>query len=92
MADQTVRRHVTVRGDVQGVNFREFTRSKAAEAGVSGWVTNRSDGDVEAVFEGSAGAVDELVEFCRQGPAAATVDDVEVQDEEPEGITGFEVR
>jgi acylphosphatase len=92
MAEDSVRRHVTVSGDVQGVFFRETARRKATEAGVAGWITNRSDGRVEAVFEGPAEAVDELVEFCRQGPTAATVEDVDVQTEEPEGLSGFDVR
>ena len=92
MADDTIRRRVTAEGEVQGVFFRETTRRKATEAGVAGWVTNRSDGKVEAVFEGPAEAVDELVEFCRVGPTAASVENVDVQDEEPEGLTGFDVR
>ena len=92
MAEDTVRRHVLISGDVQGVFFRETTRRRATEAGVSGWVANRADGRVEAVFEGPAEAVDELVEFCRQGPTAATVDDLDVQSEEPEGLTGFDAR
>jgi acylphosphatase len=92
MAEDSVRRHVTVSGEVQGVFFRETARRKATEAGVAGWITNRSDGRVEAVFEGPAEAVDELVEFCRQGPTAATVEDVDVKTEEPEGLSGFDVR
>jgi acylphosphatase len=92
MAEDTVRRHVTVSGEVQGVFFRESARRKATEAGVAGWITNRSDGRVEAVFEGPAEAVDDLVEFCRQGPTAATVEDVDVHSEEPEGLSGFDVR
>jgi acylphosphatase len=92
MADDTVRRHVTISGEVQGVFFRETARRKATEAGVAGWITNRSDGRVEAVFEGPAEAVDELVEFCGHGPTAATVEDVDVQTEEPESLSGFDVR
>jgi acylphosphatase len=92
MAEDTVRRHVTISGEVQGVFFRETARRKATEAGVAGWITNRSDGRVEAVFEGPAEAVDELVEFCREGPTAATVEDVDVQTEEPESLSGFDVR
>jgi acylphosphatase len=92
MADETVRRHVTAEGEVQGVFFREATRRKATEAGVAGWVANRSDGKLEAVFEGPAEAVDELVDFCRDGPTAATVEKIDVRDEEPEGLTGFDVR
>jgi acylphosphatase len=92
MADDTVRRHVTISGEVQGVFFRETARRKATEAGVAGWITNRSDGRVEAVFEGPPEAVDELVDFCRHGPTAATVEDIDVQTEEPESVSGFDVR
>lgn len=92
MTEDTVRRHVLISGDVQGVFFRETTRRKATEAGVSGWIANRADGRVEGVFEGPADAVDELIEFCRQGPTAATVEDVSVESEKPEGLTGFHAR
>lgn len=81
-----------VSGRVQGVFFRDTTRRRAEAAGVSGWVDNRSDGAVEAVFEGEEAAVDELVEFCQRGPSRAEVAAVEVTDEEPEGLTGFQVR
>jgi acylphosphatase len=77
---------------VQGVFFRDSTRREARSAGVSGWVTNRSDGAVEAVFEGDEDAVERMVSFVRRGPGHADVEDVEVQEEEPEGLTGFEVR
>jgi len=60
--------------------------------GVAGWVRNRPDGAVEAVFEGDPQAVDQLVEFCRRGPSRAEVTSVEVVEEEPEGLAGFEVR
>jgi acylphosphatase len=92
MADDSVRRHVTVHGDVQGVFFRETARRKATEAGISGWIANRSDGTVEAVFEGPSEAVEELVAFCRDGPTAATVERADVTEEKPEGLIGFNVR
>jgi acylphosphatase len=60
--------------------------------GVAGWVRNRPDGAVEAVFEGDPEAVDQLVEFCRRGPSRAEVTSAEVVEEEPEGLSGFEVR
>jgi acylphosphatase len=60
--------------------------------GVSGWVRNRREGTVEAVFEGEPSAVDELVELSRRGPSRAEVASVEVTDEEPEGLSGFAVR
>jgi acylphosphatase len=83
-----VRRRVVVRGEVQGVFFRDSTRREAESRGVAGSVTNRSDGAVEAVFEGPAQAVDAMIEFCRSGPGRSRVEDVEVTEEEPEGRGG----
>jgi acylphosphatase len=77
---------------VQGVFFRDSVRRRALDAGVTGWVENRPDGTVEAVFEGAADAVRGMVEFCRRGPPQAEVLDVECFDEAPEGISGFGVR
>jgi acylphosphatase len=59
---------------------------------VAGWARNTPDGTVEAVFEGEPDAVEELVEFCRRGPSRAQVASVEVIEEEPEGLQGFQVR
>jgi acylphosphatase len=87
-----VRRRVVAHGRVQGVFFRDSTRSEARRAGVSGWVRNRSDGAVEAVFEGEPEAVERLVRFVRRGPGSADVDHVDVVEEEPEGLDGFDVR
>lgn len=81
-----------MRGLVQGVFFRDSTRRLAQRHGVSGWVANRADGAVEAVFEGEADAVERLVAFSREGPRGAQVESVEVTEEEPEGLTGFAVR
>lgn len=58
---------------------------------MAGWVRNRPDGAVEAVFEGDPEAVDQLVEFSRRGPSRAEVTSVEVVEEEPEGLSGFDV-
>jgi acylphosphatase len=88
MAAGVVRRRVVVRGEVQGVFFRDSTKREAESRGVSGSVTNRSDGAVEAVFEGPDDAVDAMIEFCRSGPGRAQVEDLEVTDEEPEGRRG----
>lgn len=87
-----VRRRVEARGRVQGVFFRDSTRREAEAAGVSGWVANRPDGAVEAVFEGDRESVSRLVEFCRAGPGRARVEALEVFEEEPEGLRGFAVR
>jgi acylphosphatase len=70
------------------VFFRDSTRGEAEARGVSGSVTNRSDGAVEAVFEGSAEAVDAMIDFCRAGPGKAQVAEVEVTGEEPDGQRG----
>jgi acylphosphatase len=87
-----IRRRVIVHGRVQGVFFRDSTRRMAQQRGVAGWVSNRSDGAVEAVFEGDAGAVERLVAFTGEGPRGAQVERVEVSEEEPEGLTGFSIR
>jgi acylphosphatase len=86
------RKRVVVSGRVQGVFFRDTVRRRSEAAGVAGWVHNTPDGSVEAVFEGDEAGVDELVEFCRRGPSRAEVASVDVEEEQPEGLTGFEVR
>ena len=80
-----------VHGRVQGVFFRDTVRRRAAERGVAGWVRNRPDGTVEAVFEGDPDAVEALVRFSHEGPRGADVATVEVSEEEPEGLAGFDV-
>ena len=87
-----VARKVVVSGRVQGVFFRDSTEKEARSRGVNGWVCNRDDGAVEAVFEGDREAVEALIEFCRSGPSRADVEDVDVTEQEPEGLTSFEVR
>ena len=77
----TVRYRVIVAGRVQGVWFRESCRQQADARGVSGWVRNRNDGRVEAVFEGAESDVAQLVAWCRTGPRAAVVTSVEVTEE-----------
>jgi acylphosphatase len=81
-----------VSGRVQGVFFRDTVRRRAEAAGVAGWVSNRSDGAVEAVFEGEPEPVEQMVELCRRGPSRAEVANVEVTNEEPEGLSGFDIR
>ena len=87
-----IRRRVVARGRVQGVFFRDTTRREARSAGGAGGVRNRSDGAVEAVFEGDEEAVERMVSFVRRGPGHAEVDDLEVAEEQPEDLSGFEVR
>jgi acylphosphatase len=92
VTDQTVRRRVIVRGRVQGVFFRDSTRERARAHGASGWVRNRDDGAVEAVLEGPPDAVERVVRFLETGPPQASVEGVDVSEEGPEGLSGFEIR
>ncbi len=87
-----IRNRLLISGRVQGVFFRDTCRMVAQRHGVSGWVRNLPDGTVEAVFEGPADDVRQLVEWSRQGPSTAMVEGVRVHAEPPEGISGFQVR
>jgi acylphosphatase len=89
---ETVRCRVVVHGRVQGVFFRDSCRREATAREVAGWIANRPDGAVEAVFEGDADSVAAVVDFCREGPGSAQVASVEETSEEPEGLSGFEIR
>jgi DNA ligase D-like protein (predicted 3'-phosphoesterase) len=82
----------TVRGEVQGVFFREATVSRAGELGILGWVRNAEDGTVQVHAEGAADAVDQLISFLEQGPPAARVEAVEVEPAKVEGHEQFAVR
>jgi len=82
---QKARAHIFISGRVQGVFFRQNTRKKARELGISGWVKNLPDGRVEAVFEGPKEKVEEMIEWARQGSIIAQVDGIEVFWEEYKG-------
>ena len=73
-----VRAHLIISGIVQGVFFRHYTCQRAHELDIRGWVKNRMDGNVEAVFEGEAEKVEEMVKWCHQGPSEAVVTEVKV--------------
>ena len=87
-----IAKRVIVSGRVQGVFFRDSTRRAAQSRGVTGWVRNRDDGTVEAVFEGEQALVDELVSWCGRGPNDAEVTRVETFQEDPEGLSDFVVQ
>ena len=87
---QAIRAHV--RGDVQGVGFRDATVSRATEAGILGWVRNEGDGSVAVHAEGPAAALDALLAFLRDGPPLARVRDVAVEQVKPEGHEQFAIR
>lgn len=87
-----VRAHVFVSGKVQGVFYRDTTKKEADKRGVRGWVRNLRDGRVEAVFEGDAARVADIVAWCRIGSPLSRPTFVERVDEPEEGLTGFEIR
>lgn len=86
------RAHVFVSGIVQGVGYRFTTVDQANQLGLSGWVRNLPDDRVEAVFEGTKAAVEEMIRWCHKGPPSAVVKNVAVDYEEPEGIRGFQIK
>ncbi|HET6534757.1 MAG TPA: acylphosphatase [Sphingomicrobium sp.] len=87
-----IARRVRVTGRVQGVFFRAWTRDEAQSLGVTGWVRNCSDGSVEAQLEGDPEAIDELLDLIREGPPDARVDNLSVEEADPEGLGSFEIR
>ena len=88
----TVGRKVRIYGRVQGVFFRQWTVNQARTLGVSGWVRNASDGTVEAHLSGDEAAVARMIDAMRQGPSQARVEDVTVENIEPDDHSGFSVR
>ena len=82
-------RQVTIRGRVQGVGFRYWVEQQARARGLEGWVRNRRDGSVEALFAGPPDVVSGMIALCRRGPASARVNAVE---EEPAGADALNLR
>jgi len=80
-----VRAHVVISGRVQGVFFRVETQRAAESIGVRGWVRNRPEGTVEAVFEGQSEKVKQAIEWCWKGSPASQVSDVQLKWEDPQG-------
>jgi len=76
------RAKVLIKGVVQGVNFRYYTRREAIRHNVTGWVSNLPDGSVAAIFEGEEEEVEAMVQWCRQGPPSAQVAELIVQPED----------
>ena len=84
--------HVIVSGKVQGVFFRANTKQEAIKRSVTGWVRNTSDGKVEAVFQGKAAAVDDLVNWCYQGSPASRVENVSIEPVDDGPYDKFSIR
>lgn len=93
MADARERLHAIVEGVVQGVNFRYYTQERAYRLHLTGWVRNRADGSVEVLAEGPRASLDQLLEFLRRGPPAASVTEVKEAWQAPTGeFARFEIR
>lgn len=90
MTDKAVR--AVISGRVQGVGYRAWTKDEAEARGLNGWVLNRDDGRVEALFAGPAEGINEMVTACENGPAAASVEGVEIEEAEAPQARGFEIR
>lgn len=87
------RAHLIISGRVQGVFYRAFTEDAAHSLGLKGWVKNRSDGDVEAVFEGKKEDIESAIRSCYKGPPAARVNNIDVKWENFKGeFDTFSVR
>lgn len=85
--------HVTVYGKVQGVWFRANTKQKAEQLGVTGWVKNTTHGAVEAIFEGEENCIKEMIEWCKNGPPQANVENIEIKEQNPtNGFDGFSIK
>jgi len=80
VSELRVVRHIYVRGNVQGVGFRAFVEHHALQRGLEGWVRNRRDGSVEAVFAGPAKSVEGMIAACRVGPLSGRVDALDDSD------------
>lgn len=86
------RAHVVISGMVKGVFFRLSVRSRAKMVGLRGWVRNTHEG-VEALFQGNKEDIEKIIDFCREGPSGAIVENVTVEWGSPEeGLMGFEIR
>lgn len=83
---------ITIKGKVQGVNFRNEAQKTASMLAVNGWVKNLDNGDVQVEAEGGVDNLRQFVDWLRQGPPQADVKDVQVEDGDPEGYTAFEVK
>lgn len=87
-----VRVHIIISGEVQGVGFRYFVKQKADELGLTGWVRNTPEGNVEAVLEGDERKINEVVASCKEGPPPAQVKDITVKRAEATGeFENFEI-
>jgi len=94
LTEQPLKRaHLYISGRVQGVNYRYYSKLQADSLGIVGWVRNLFDRRVEAIFEGDEIMVEKMIDWCRKGPSAARVDNVDIHWEEPTGeFSHFEIK
>jgi acylphosphatase len=88
---ERIAKRLLITGRVQGVGFRFYTQRKARELGLTGWVRNCSDGSVEAVIQGTPGAVETMIAWAQRGPPSAVVADVRIADASGD-FSAFETR
>lgn len=81
LKNKKVRRHLFIKGIVQGIGYRYFTKRQAVKLGVNGWVKNLDDGGVEAVFEGREEKVKQMINFCRHGQPLSRIDHINIKKE-----------
>ncbi len=84
--------HLIISGRVQGVFFRDNTRRKAKELGLTGYAKNLPDGTVEVVAEGNENKIEEFVGFIREGPGIAKIEGIKIKHKEPENFDGFDIK
>lgn len=90
---QKARAHLYIKGRVQGVFYRAFTRDIASQLGLAGWVRNLPDGGVEALFEGDREEIEQAIKQCHIGPPGSMVDDIDIKWEDYLGDQkGFQIR
>lgn len=83
---------IKISGRVQGVAFRHYAQTRASQTGIKGYVKNMPDGSVEIEAEGEEKALDEFVSWCRLGPDAARVEDINIQEIPVKGDKSFNIR
>ena len=69
---------IVISGEVQGINFRFFTKKKADELGIKGYIKNLENGNVEAIFQGDEDSIKKIINWCKKGPSSAKVDSIEI--------------
>ena len=87
--EKTIR--VSIFGRVQGVGYRAWTEQRARQLGLKGWVRNRLDGSVEALFSGEQNGVSQMVRACQEGPSVARVERIRQQDEASLAVPDFKI-